>query len=407
MARIKNAKKKKERERREQDIAAKRHMQNARVVQKTLVYVLNLPLKVITDEILRTPEWFGQFGKIVRITLGRRGNVYTPVLANLPNTGVYVQFAKEQVAERAIYAIDGTVCDGKVLKATYGATKYCAYYLKNQPCPNSSNGTCFNLHEQGEDADIFAKDELNRMHMRERSMRPSPFPSTSTKKEESEERALPATASWAKPIARPQSSISRSTSSDANFPPVSASAATNAPRSAYGSEVESEDHYEHDLASASNRKAELDYTISAASDRDKPAPEKVERTYKVERRKLKPKNAVENVPPPGLAGASSASSAKSPVPQPASEPQEEEKTLGSSALEDDSSRSESAAVSPPPSLSAPSEASSRPAVEPSFDDSLSPSALGYILHPKYIGPFDPFREDLLTAYLTGLSEGTG
>ena len=51
MARIKNAKKKKERERREQDIAAKRHMQNARVVQKTLVYVLNLPLKVITDEV--------------------------------------------------------------------------------------------------------------------------------------------------------------------------------------------------------------------------------------------------------------------------------------------------------------------------------------------------------------------
>ncbi|KAJ3048023.1 hypothetical protein HK097_010961 [Rhizophlyctis rosea] len=31
------------------------------------------------------------------------------------DTGVYIQFAKEQVAERAIYAIVGTMCNGKVL----------------------------------------------------------------------------------------------------------------------------------------------------------------------------------------------------------------------------------------------------------------------------------------------------
>lgn len=51
LVRIKNAKKRKEREKKEQEVAAKKQLSNVRVVQKNLVYVLGLPLKLANEEV--------------------------------------------------------------------------------------------------------------------------------------------------------------------------------------------------------------------------------------------------------------------------------------------------------------------------------------------------------------------
>jgi len=75
------------------------------------------------------------------------------------NQGVYVTYAKKEDATRAIAAIDGCVCDGKVVRASYGTTKYCSNYLRNVPCANTG---CMYLHEPGEDAENYLKEEANR-----------------------------------------------------------------------------------------------------------------------------------------------------------------------------------------------------------------------------------------------------
>ncbi|KAI8916964.1 RING/Ubox like zinc-binding domain-containing protein [Powellomyces hirtus] len=194
ISRIKAAKKRKERERKEQDQMSRRNLANARVVQKNLVYVLGLPPKIATEEVLRTPDYFGQYGKIVRIVVNRRAHGHTPVLAQVPNTGVYITFAKKEDAAKSIEAVDGSVYDGKIIRATYGTTKYCSYFLKNQTCQNPA---CQFLHEPGEEPDSFARDELSRMQIRERNPKPPPFPITyGEKKEDKDQSALPATASW-------------------------------------------------------------------------------------------------------------------------------------------------------------------------------------------------------------------
>ncbi len=47
---------------------------NMRVIRRNLVYAVGLPPTIATEEILRKPEHFGQYGKISKIVLNRNHN---------------------------------------------------------------------------------------------------------------------------------------------------------------------------------------------------------------------------------------------------------------------------------------------------------------------------------------------
>ncbi|KAJ2576045.1 transcriptional repressor general negative regulator of transcription subunit 4 [Coemansia sp. RSA 1807] len=163
VAKIKNEKRTKERERREIESNSRRHLANVRVVQKNLVYVIGLPSNLATEDILRSHDYFGQFGRISKIVINRRQNGSS---SHHPTVGVYVTFAVRDDATRAINAVDGSMLESRVLRATFGTTKYCSYYLRNIPCQNPG---CMYLHEPGEEADSFTKEDLaaNRANLRE------------------------------------------------------------------------------------------------------------------------------------------------------------------------------------------------------------------------------------------------
>ncbi|KAJ2664578.1 transcriptional repressor general negative regulator of transcription subunit 4 [Coemansia sp. RSA 1199] len=163
VAKIKNEKRTKERERREIESNSRRHLANVRVVQKNLVYVIGLPSSLATEDILRSHDYFGQFGRISKIVINRRQNGSS---SHHPTVGVYVTFAMRDDATRAINAVDGSMLESRVLRATFGTTKYCSYYLRNIPCQNPG---CMYLHEPGEEADSFTKEDLaaNRANLRE------------------------------------------------------------------------------------------------------------------------------------------------------------------------------------------------------------------------------------------------
>ncbi|KAI0222429.1 transcriptional repressor general negative regulator of transcription subunit 4 [Massospora cicadina] len=112
---------------------------SSRVEQKNLVYVLGFSNKYCNPELLRKNDYFGQFGTITKLIISPRGKV-----EKQPSFAVYVTYSTPEEAARAIYALDGCEVDGKVLKACYGTTKYCANFLKHIPC---TNPTCLYLHE--------------------------------------------------------------------------------------------------------------------------------------------------------------------------------------------------------------------------------------------------------------------
>ncbi|KAK9371031.1 hypothetical protein V1509DRAFT_615558 [Lipomyces kononenkoae] len=206
-------KKQKERERKEIEQASRKHLSGMRVIQKNLVYVVGLNPHIPHEELLNTlrgDQFFGQYGKIQKIVVNRRNNGGS----GNGGIGVYVTYVKKEDAAKCIAAVDGSMNDGKVLRAAYGTTKYCSSYLRNQPCPNPN---CMFLHEPGEEADSYTRQDLSTIQhaARQGDMKPGLPRTLSTAKsapapkatEEShdapEPSALPPTASWANKASPP------------------------------------------------------------------------------------------------------------------------------------------------------------------------------------------------------------
>lgn len=168
LAKLRNEKKQREKEKREMEVSNRRHLANMRVVQKNLCYVVGFSARVLAEEQqLRQYEYFGQFGKIFKVVVNRKNT------GGYNNTdeqrhhhhhhhhqdaGVYVTFNKKEDAAKCIKTIDGTVYDGRLLRASFGTTKYCTYYLRGLQCQNPG---CMYLHEPGEEADSYTKEEMS------------------------------------------------------------------------------------------------------------------------------------------------------------------------------------------------------------------------------------------------------
>lgn len=153
-------KKQKEKEKKETELANKKHLAGLRVVQKNLVYVTGLNPPCPQEDlhsVLRSDKYFGQYGKISKIVINRK----TPPAGQhhlSPGLVVYVTFSRKEDALKCINELDGSLCDGRVLRAAHGTTKYCSSYLRGHPCPNPN---CMFLHEPGEEADSYTRKDLS------------------------------------------------------------------------------------------------------------------------------------------------------------------------------------------------------------------------------------------------------
>ena len=124
----------------------------------------NTDPKAIT--ILRSNDYFGQYGKISRLYLSDRSPLASTSVHALDetssstSTGIYIVYVRREDAARAISALDGIPAPsgppGQMLKACYGTARYCDAFLRGQKCDNPS---CHGLHEWGGDNDSFSKDD--------------------------------------------------------------------------------------------------------------------------------------------------------------------------------------------------------------------------------------------------------
>lgn len=112
--------------------------------------------------ILRSNDYFGQYGKISKILLHKR----TPPGSSDPIVGIYINYQRREDAARAIEKIDGSAspsADGEVMHASFGTAKYCINFLRSVNCTNTG---CLDVHEWGDERDCFTRQDLVSMYVR-------------------------------------------------------------------------------------------------------------------------------------------------------------------------------------------------------------------------------------------------
>ena len=119
-----------------------------RIIKKNLVHVHGFPPSLANVEKLNKQEYFGQYGKILKTLLTHKINPET----NKKTFSVYITYSNEKEASFAILSVDSLLIEGKIIRAFFGTTKYCNYFLNNSPCPNFDK--CMFLHQLIKDRDI-------------------------------------------------------------------------------------------------------------------------------------------------------------------------------------------------------------------------------------------------------------
>lgn len=130
----------------------RKHLHNYRVVQRNLVYVIGVPAAYASEDTLRKPEFFGQYGKIGKVVIHRNHSSAHSTVS------VYVTFTYKEDARASIQSLDGHWLDqNHLLRASFGTTKYCNNFIRGVPC---NNPECVYLHDLGDDDDRFTKEEI-------------------------------------------------------------------------------------------------------------------------------------------------------------------------------------------------------------------------------------------------------
>ncbi|KAK9833217.1 hypothetical protein WJX74_010673 [Apatococcus lobatus] len=137
-------------------VRVKRDLSSVRVVQHNLVYAVGLPLDICSEDMLKGGDYFGQFGKVVKVSVSRNGLYGTPNAKYGPSGSAYVTYRRADDAERCIKNVHLSLWHGKTVKACFGTTKYCNAFLKGLPCNNSD---CLYLHDVADDEASYTREE--------------------------------------------------------------------------------------------------------------------------------------------------------------------------------------------------------------------------------------------------------
>jgi CCR4-NOT transcription complex subunit 4 len=129
---------------------------NMRVIRRNLVYGVGLPPSIANEDVLRRPEYFGQYGKIAKIVLNR-SQATGGGDSRRASASAYVTFAQKEDTLACILALDGMFLENRNIRASYGTSKYCSAFIKNVRC---NNPECTYLHEMGSPEDTFTKQEI-------------------------------------------------------------------------------------------------------------------------------------------------------------------------------------------------------------------------------------------------------
>ena len=134
------------------------NLQNVRIIQKNLVYLIGLSKSLISlDNKLKNYEYLGQYGQIEKFVINKL-KTYNSTNPNGPSYSCHITFSNSSESSLCILALDNMIIDNHIIKASYGTTKYCLNYLKNNICHNKY---CLYLHERANKNDLISREEMN------------------------------------------------------------------------------------------------------------------------------------------------------------------------------------------------------------------------------------------------------
>ena len=132
-------------------------LRESRIIRKNLVYVIGLSQKISSKEILLRPEYFGQYGKIIRAVVNKK-KAYNLNHPYGPSYSAYITYSKPEEASLAILSLDNTTVHNHLIRASFGTTKYCSFFLNKKECINKD---CLFLHQIANERDIIKREDLN------------------------------------------------------------------------------------------------------------------------------------------------------------------------------------------------------------------------------------------------------
>ena len=123
-------------------------LKKMRVINTSLIHVQGFPKNFAKKNILKSPEYFGQYGKIMKLIISEKTNPDN----KRKSYSAYITYSNKIEASLAILCVDSLMIKGKIIRAFFGTNKYCNYFLNNERCPNE--GKCLFLHRYSSDKDI-------------------------------------------------------------------------------------------------------------------------------------------------------------------------------------------------------------------------------------------------------------
>ena len=133
-------------------------LKECRIIQRKLVYFIGLSPNLVQKESeLKSFEYFGQYGKIVKLVINKNKS-YNTNGPNGPSFTCYVTYSDESESSLAILAMENSIIDNHIIRASYGTTKYCLNFLRNSVCKNKN---CIFLHYFADEKDISSREEMN------------------------------------------------------------------------------------------------------------------------------------------------------------------------------------------------------------------------------------------------------
>ena len=130
-------------------------LKKLRIIKQNLIHVQGLPKSFVNIKKLKSERFFGQYGTIQNSILSMKINLEN----NKEIYSVYITYENIIEAVCAISCVDSLLICGKIIRAFFGTTKYCRYFLNNQKCPNPKK--CMLLHQIASNEDIIIDDKTN------------------------------------------------------------------------------------------------------------------------------------------------------------------------------------------------------------------------------------------------------
>ena len=119
-----------------------------RIIQKNLVHFQGFPDYLYDKNLLISFNYFGQYGNITKIVLSKKYDRNQ----NKNQNSAYLTFEDPIQAAYCILAVDSILIDKQLVRAFFGTTKYCNYFLNNSPCFNQNK--CLFLHRVADQSEI-------------------------------------------------------------------------------------------------------------------------------------------------------------------------------------------------------------------------------------------------------------